>query len=154
MNSPALEEFAALKHGLSAPEMDQRAHAFIPRLLLLGELPIEPGQLVILAISIVITLLTMANLVTGKEHRHTLGQQQSGHEVAHLLPTQGPNGWIISRTFDSTVPTVVVIGPILIIFAIRFIVLLVITDQVVQRETVVAGNEIDAGVWHAPIALV
>jgi len=71
-----------------------------------------------------------------------------------LLPTQGLNGRISSGTFDATVPAIVVIGPILIVLAIRFVVLLVITDQVVQRETVVAGNKIDAGVGPAPIALV
>ena len=99
MNGPALEEFTALKYGLGASEMGQRAHEFIPRLLLLSEFPVEPGQLVVLAIGIVIALLTMAEFVAGQEHRHTLGQQQGGHEVAHLLPTQGPNGRIVGRTF-------------------------------------------------------
>src|SRR4029453_14153251 len=143
--SPGLEKFWALKHGLGPPEMDERTHAFIPRLLLLREFPVEPRQLVVLAISIIIALLTMAEFIASQKHRHALGQQQGGHEVAHLLPTQGPNARIVSRTFNATVPAIVVIGPILIILAIRFVVLLVITDQVVQRKAVVAGNKINVG---------
>src|SRR5262245_62092602 len=72
MNGPALEEFAALKHRLGTLEMGQRAHEFMPRLLLASELPVEPGQLVILAIGIIVALLTMADLVASQEHRHTL----------------------------------------------------------------------------------
>src|SRR4029450_12359026 len=101
MNSSALEEFAALKHGLGAPEMDERAHAFIPRLLLLSEFPVEPRQLVVLAISIIIALLTMAEFIASQEHRHALGQQYGGHEVAPFLPTHGPNAKSGNGTFTS-----------------------------------------------------
>src|SRR5205814_5727940 len=77
MNGPVLEELAALKHRLAAPQLGQRAHEFAPRLLLLRELPVEPGELVILAIGIVIALLTMADLVAGHDHtdamRYRLG---------------------------------------------------------------------------------
>src|SRR5215470_7672135 len=134
--------------------MSQRAHKVTPLLLLLSMLPGEPGELVVLAIGIVIALLTMVEIIAGEEHRHALRQEQGRHKVAPLLPTQGLNSRVVRGAFHATVPTIVVIGPILIIFAICFVMLLVITDQVIKREAVVAGNKIDAGVGHAPIALV
>src|SRR5262245_14386289 len=122
MNSPTLEEPAPLEHGLRAPQMYQGAHEITPRLPLLSQLPVEPGQRVILAIGIVIALLTMAELIAGEEHRYPLRQQQGGHEVARLLPTQGLHGRLIRRTLNATVPAIVVIGSILVVLAIRFIV--------------------------------
>src|SRR5262245_30031687 len=154
MNSTVLKEPAPLEYGLRAPQMYERTHEVTPRLPLLSQLPVKPGQLVILAIRIVIALLTMAEIIASEEHRHPLRQQQGGHEVAHLLPTQGLNDRIISGAFNATVPAIVVIGPILVILAIRFIVFVVITDQVVEREAVVAGNKIDARIGHTPIALI
>ena len=51
----------------------------------LVQLPVEPGQLVVLAVGVVVAVLRVAQLVAAAEHRHALREQQRGHEVA-LLP--------------------------------------------------------------------
>src|SRR5947209_3522453 len=64
------------------------------------------------------------------------------------------NGGIVGWTLYTAVPAVVVVGPVLVILAISLIVFLVVAHQVVQGEAIVAGNEIDAGIGLAPVALV
>ena len=154
MNGAVLEELAALEDRLGAPEMDDGAHKVAKGLLLLGQLPMQPGEVVVLAIGIVVALLRMAELVTGQEHGHALRQEQRSDEVALLLPAQGIDGGIIRRPLGAAVPTVVVVGPVLVIFPIGLVVFVVVADQVMQREAVVAGDEIDAGIGLAPVVLI
>jgi hypothetical protein len=51
---------------------------------------------------------------------------------------------IFSRTVDAAVPAPVVIRAVAILFTIRFVVLVVLGDEIVHSEPVVAGNEVDA----------
>jgi hypothetical protein len=52
-------------------------------------LPGEPADRVVLAVSIVVTALGAAELITCAEHRHSLTQQERGQEVAALtVPNQ------------------------------------------------------------------
>src|ERR1700719_4081971 len=51
---------------------------------------------------------------------------------------------IIRRTFDAAVPAQVVIRTIPISFAVRFVVLTVVGNEVVEGKAVMAGNEVDA----------
>src|SRR6185503_12497961 len=64
------------------------------------------------------------------------------------------DGGIVGWPLGTTVPTVVVGGPILVLLAIGVVVLLVVAHQVVEGEAVVAGDKIDAGVGFASVALV
>src|SRR5262245_2941151 len=96
----------------------------------------------------------MAELIAGQEHGDTLRQQQGGDEVALLLPAQGIDGGIVGRTLHTAVPAVVVVAAVLIVLTIGVIVFVVVTDQVVEREAIVTGDEIDAGIGLPPIALV
>jgi hypothetical protein len=66
--------------------VDHATHKTAKSLLRFGEMPVEPGELVILAVGIVVALLPMAELIAGEEHGHALGGQQGGDEVALLLP--------------------------------------------------------------------
>ena len=61
---------------------------------------------------------------------------------------------IVGRPFDAHIPGVVVVGAVLVVLAVGFVVLLVVADQIFQREAVVRGDEIDAGVGPASIMLV
>src|SRR5262249_11692020 len=51
--------------------------------------------------------------------------------------------------FDAAVPAPVVVGAVAIALAVRFVVLPVERDEVVQREPVVAGHEVDAALGLA-----
>ena len=63
-----------------------------------------------------------------------------------LLGAERQHGQIVGGAFDAAVPTDVVVGAVAIVFAVGFVVFVVVADQVGQREAVVAGDEIDAGV--------
>jgi len=61
---------------------------------------------------------------------------------------------ILSRAFDSAIPTAIVIGAIAIVFAIGLVVLVVVADKIVQREAIVSGYKINAGIGPAAAASV
>ena len=50
---------------------------------------------------------------------------------------------VVGGPFDSAVPAQIVIGPVAVFFSIGLIMLLVVGNQVVERESVVACNKID-----------
>ena len=54
-------------------------------LLPLVQLPAQPGQVVVLAISVVVPFLGVAQFVAGQDHRHPLREHERGDEVAFLL---------------------------------------------------------------------
>src|SRR5581483_4104837 len=73
-----------------------------------GSLPVEPGQLVVLAVGIVVALLRAADLVAAEQHGDALRQEQRGQEVA-LLP--GPkliDGRVRGGPFSTAVPRAIV----------------------------------------------
>ena len=59
---------------------------------------------------------------------------------------------IIGRAFRAAIPRVVIIIAVPIIFAVRFVVFVVVGNEVVQSKSIVRGNKVDAGV--RPLALV
>src|ERR687892_2175523 len=154
MNGTVMEELAASKDRLGAPDLDGGAHEVTPSSLLVGQLPMEPGELVILAIRVVVPLLRLAELVAGQEHGDALRHHQRRQEIALLLPAQGVDGGIVGWALGPTVPTVVLIGAVLVLVAIRVVMLVIVTDQVVQREAVMASDKIDAGQGLAPVMLI
>ena len=72
------------------------------------------------------------------------GQQQHGQEVLDLPVAQRLDVRIVGRALDAAVPAQVVVGAVAVVLAVRLVVLPVVRDQVVQREAVVAGDEVDA----------
>ena len=53
-----------------------------------GVLPVVPGDLVVLAVGVVVAVLGAADLVAAEEHGHALRQEQRGQEVALLAAAQ------------------------------------------------------------------
>ena len=119
--------------------------------LLFVACPIEPADLVVLAISIVIAPLRSSPLVSAGKHRHALGKKKRRQEIPPLPFAQGIDLWVIGRSFDAAIPRLIIIVPVVVAVAVRLIVLFIVADQVVESETVVRGNEIDARIWASPI---
>src|SRR3970282_1827825 len=65
----ALKELAALQRGLLAPERNQGAGEVEDLRLAGGDPPVEPGQLVVLAVGVVVAPLGVAQLVAAADHR-------------------------------------------------------------------------------------
>jgi hypothetical protein len=85
INRTAQEKLAALKDRLGAPDLQHGAHKVAEGLLLIGQRPMEPRELIILAIRIIVAALRAPHLVTGQQHGDALGEDQCGQEVALLL---------------------------------------------------------------------
>src|SRR5262249_1154278 len=108
--------------------------------------PVQPSKLVVLAIGVVVAALGVAELVAAADHRHALGEQQGSDEISLLLFAQLADGGVVRRSFRAAVPTMVVVGAVLVARAGGLVVLVVVADEVLEREAVVARNEVDAGV--------
>ena len=117
-------------------------------------LPVEPGDLVVLAVGVVVALLGPADLVAAEQHRHALREEQRGQEVALLARAQRVDRRIVGRAFDAAVPRSVVVLAVLVVLAVGLVVLLVVGDQVAQREAVVRGDEVHARVRAPAVVLV
>src|SRR6185503_17551273 len=72
--------------------------------LVLDVLPVEPGQLVVLAVGVVVAELGSSALVAYQQHGDALGQQQRGEQVALLAATQGVDLRVVGGTLGAAVP--------------------------------------------------
>src|SRR5512133_1848730 len=107
--------------------------------------PVQPSSFVVLVIRIVVSELRVEELVAGSKHRYAIRQHEQAGKILCLLAPQGQH--VIGDTFVAfitTVPAVVGVGAILVVVAIRPVVLLVIGDEIEQREAVMRSNEIYA----------
>ena len=144
-----LEEPAASEQGVLAPQLDQALGEGQEALLVLAHGPVHPAGLVVLAVAVVVAALGAADGIPPQEHRHPLGQQQGGQEIALLAVAQGPDGRIPAGSFHPAVPAQVVVVAVPVVLLVGFVVLVVVGDQVVEREAVVGRDEVDAGVGGA-----
>ena len=116
--------------------------------------PVVPGHLVVLAVAVVVAVLRAPDLVAAEQHRHALRQQQRREEVALLARAQRETRACLVGALDAAVPGAVVAFAVAVVLAVRLVVLVVVRHQVAQREAVVRGDEVDAGVRAPRGALV
>src|SRR5258708_34405438 len=77
-------------------------------LLIEGVLPVEPGELIVLAVGVVVASLRAADLVAAVDHRPADGEQQGAEEVALLAGAQDVDLLAIGGSFLPAVPGAVV----------------------------------------------
>ena len=61
---------------------------------------------------------------------------------------------VVGRALDAVVPRLIVVRAVPVVLAVGLVVLLVVADQIVQGEAVMGGDEVDAGVGPAAVALI
>ena len=85
---PPVKEGRAAEHRMlgAEPEQPPREGEEHPRALV--DLPVEPGDLVVLAVRVVVAALGVPELVAGEEHRHALGEEERGEDVPLLAVAQ------------------------------------------------------------------
>ena len=110
----------------------------------LGERPVDPARLVVLAVRVVVAPLGAAELVPAEEHRHASGDGEGQQEVLDLPPAHRLDGRVVGFAFDAVVRAEVLVGAVPIVLAVGLVVFPRVADQIVQREAVVAGDEVDA----------
>ena len=116
-----------------------------------GALPVEPRQLVVLAVHVVVALLGAARLVAGQDHRRARGQQQRGEQGALAGPPVLEHLRVVRRALDAAVPAAVVVAAVVVVLAVGLVVFVVVGDQVGQREAVMGGDEVDGVVRPAAV---
>src|SRR5436190_3058616 len=114
-------------------------------------LPVVPGELVVLAVRIVVAALRAADLVAAQQHRHALREKERRQEIT-LLPSADRDDLRIGRrTFGAGIPGAVVVRAVVVVLAVGFVVFLVVRHEIAQREAVVRRDEVDARVRLASV---
>src|SRR5205823_4121960 len=132
------------KHAMPLPKLDHSFPKAKKAGILLCERPIEPADLVILAIRIVITALGAPDFIAGDEHRNAACEQQQNGKVSYLAVAKPLDGPVIRLAFDPAVPAQVLVNTIAVTLTVRLVVLFVIRHDVIKRETVMTGYKVDA----------
>ena len=140
VHGTAVEELRAAERGVVLPQVRDRGRELDQRTV--HALPVDPRQLVVLAVRVVVTVLRAAQLITVQQHGGALGQQQGGQVVALLAGSQSQNGGIVRGTLLTAVPGAVVGLAVVVALTVGLVVLLVVRDQVAQREAVVGGHKV------------
>ena len=107
------------------------------------QVPVEPTRIIVLAVGVIVAMLTTPHLIAHNKHGHTSGQDDGCEKVLHLAIAEVLDCRIVRRTFHTAVPASSVVPSVAVAFAILFVVLVVIGDDVVECKTVVARHEID-----------
>ena len=92
--------------------------------------------------------------VAAEQHRDSLGKEQCCQQVAALPGAQLVHILIVAGTFGAVIPGVIIVVAVPVILAVRLVMLVVITDEVVERKSVVRSDEVDARVRTAAIVLI
>src|SRR6516225_3314061 len=100
---------------------------------------------VVLAVGVVVAGLGPADLVTTKDHRYSLRDEQGGQQVANLPPAKGEDARVVGRAFNAAVPRAVVVAAVPVGLAVCVVVFDVVRHQVGEGEAVMGGDEVDAG---------
>ena len=125
--------------------MHQTLHERQQRRAFIVELPVDPAERIVLAVDVVVAVLRVARFVAGQQHRGALRQQQCRQQIALLPTAQRTHVGVVSRAFGTAIPRKVVAAAVAIVLAVGLVVLVVIRHQIIQREAIVCGYEIDAG---------
>ena len=130
-------------------ESDHIAEKFKEILVLMKQIPVQPRDRIVLTIGIVISESCIAEFIAGEEHGSPPAAHEYGTGILDHPETQCKDFRIVCISLHTTVPAVVVVISVRVIPAVCFIVFLVIAVQVIERESVVAGQEVDGSIAAA-----
>ena len=144
------EETAAAEHRVLLAEGDEPAGEVLQLSVGLG--PVDPGDLVVLAVSVVVALLSSAELVAAQHHRDAERQQQGRQHCPGLARPQREDGRVSGRALGPAVPRAVVAGPVPVRFPVGLVVLAVIRNEVPERKAVMDRDQVHRGCGPAVLA--
>ena len=105
--------------------------------------PLHPAQFTVDTVRIRISLLAVEHLIPRADHRRTLGKHHHRKRIFHLSHTQTADLPLSGGTLRAAVPGVFIQRAVPVILAVFLIVLVIVRDQVTQRESVMAGDRVD-----------
>ena len=142
----ARQVHVAPEHGVRSAQRDQPLACQSRSSRARRRLPVEPRDLVVLAPGVVVAALRAAD---ARRRRASIGvpceRSSVEQEVPLLARAQHVDLGVVGRALDAAVPRAVVVGAVAPVLLVRLVVLLVVRDEVAQREAVVRGDEVDRG---------
>ena len=108
--------------------------------------PVQPGNLIVLAVGVVVSILGVAKFVPGQEHGRTPAAQKYGAGVPDQAEAQGKHLFFLRLPLRPAVPAPVVIRSVGIVPAVGLIMLFIVGIQIIQGKAIVTGEEIHAGI--------
>jgi len=108
--------------------------------------PIEPGDLVVLAVRIVVAFLRATNFITHQEHGNPLAEQQRRKHVFDLANANGFDVLLFAWTLYTVVVAAVVVVSISISLTVGIVVLVFVAYQIVHGKAVMGRHKVDATV--------
>ena len=97
------------------------------------EVPVEPGQLVVLAVGVVVAVLACGR---ARRRRSIIGTPCESSSVARRFRFCRSRSamivGVVGRALGAAVPAVVVVGAVAVLLAVGLVVLLVVADEVVR----------------------
>src|SRR5262245_33803337 len=109
---------------MSTQQTHEPMHVSVP----LNQAPVEPADLVVLTIGVVVASLGAPDLVAHREQRHPQRQHRHCEEVLDLPIADRLYGGIVSWTFNTPVIAPVVIRAITIAFTVGLVVFAIVRD--------------------------
>ncbi len=144
VDRPAPEEIRAVQGRVLAAEAEQLARELPQRVPLAIEVPVDPADLVVLTVRVVVPALRAPHLVAREEHRGALREEERREQVAPLAGAEREDARVRRRALDAAVPPALVVVAVAVLLAVRLVVLRLVGHEVVQRRAVVRGDEVDA----------
>ena len=75
-------EVGLTQRSILASQLCEMSESGLEIFLMLGEIPVNPRQIAVLAVGVVVSELSLADFISGGHHRHTRGEKQSGQKVS------------------------------------------------------------------------
>ena len=125
------------------PLANERLHEAVETSVCLEERPVEPADLVVLAVDVVVprwvrrTSSPISNIGVPSDSSVMARKFFTWRSRSRSIPDR-------PSALGPAVPTEVGVGPVAAALPVGLVVLVVVADQVVQREPVVGGDEVDA----------
>ena len=129
---------------MRSPEADHSSSEALNLFVLFDQAPVKPAHLFILAVSIIVAALGSATLVAAEQHGNSSRDKQGQYKILNQSVPHPFDDGIVARPFHAAIVAVVGIGSIAVVLAIFVIVLLLVADQIVQREPIMRSYEVEA----------
>ena len=136
------------------PQPGYGADKLMEIFMLFQVIPVEPGDLIVLTVGIVVALLRVQELVSGQNHGHAPAEEEDRHGVLRQLFPEGKDTRIFGFSLGAAVPAAVVIGPVRIVPAVGFIMLSPVGIQVMKGKAVVAGDKVYGSVVASVVRVI
>ncbi len=90
------------------------------------KVPVEPADLVILTVAVVVAVLGVSEFIARQDHGRTAAAHKNGDRISHHLETKGFDLGISRLSLFAAVPAAVIVGAVIVVPTVGFVVLAVV----------------------------